>query len=81
MVVKDTHKDRIEDNNGNTSSESDSDHITDNANINGMENRNGTDSRNGADREHNAITARLESRNEQEEEHSDQEPEAVDLIR
>ena len=87
MVVKDTHKDRIEDNNGNNSGESDSDHENDTENINGIdsrygfESRNGTGSRNGTDRGNDAITERLERSIEQEEENSDQEPEAVDLVR
>ena len=83
MVVKDTHKDRIEDNNGNNSGESDSDHKNDTGiDIrHGFESRNGIDSRNGTDRGNDAITERLESSIEQEEDKSEQEPEAIDLVR
>ena len=87
MVVKDTHKDRIEDNNGNNPGESDSDHENDTENINGIDSRHGVESRNGiggrngTDRGKHAITERLESSIEQEEENSEQEPEAVDLVR
>eukprot|EP00090_Calanus_glacialis_P045177 TRINITY_DN8231_c0_g1_i5.p1 TRINITY_DN8231_c0_g1~~TRINITY_DN8231_c0_g1_i5.p1 ORF type:complete len:145 (-),score=52.07 TRINITY_DN8231_c0_g1_i5:94-528(-) len=87
MVVKDTHKDRIEDNNGNNSGESDSDHKNDIENINGtdsrhsFESRNGREIRNGTDRGNDAITERLESSIEQEEENSEHEAEAVDLVR
>ena len=56
-------------------------------NINGtdsrhsFESRNGREIRNGTDRGNDAITDRLDSSIEQEEENSQQESEAVDLVR